>query len=123
MQLIQHGEGSYSVFKCSGAQGGKPELFTNHYHEDLEQALEAFEDKFFDLTSQRFLQDEEFGEAPGKYAIQALQLQEQPRKRARVEQEISKTLPFIIQDFVNLIFNESLVDEELEAMAVDGQKL
>jgi hypothetical protein len=121
MQLIKHGSGCYSIFKRSGAQVGKAEEWTSHFNEDFEAAQEAFEHKFLHLTGQDFMQEEEFAEIPGKYTVQ--ELQAQPRKRARVEKEISKTLPYVLQHFLELIFDESLVDDELDAMAVDKEKL
>ena len=57
-----------------------------------------------------------------RFAVQAFESQ-QPRKRARVEKEVSKTLPYIMQHFVDLLFDEAMVEAELEALAVDVEKL
>ena len=55
LQLICHGMNSYSIFRRWGNLGGKEDSFPHSFNEDLEAAVEAFEDRFLNLTGQESL--------------------------------------------------------------------
>ena len=153
MQLLCSGKGGkrYTVFKSwgrvGGEEGGDGGMYRNvnstlkHAHEsNLEGAKKEFEQKFRELACVDFTACTPPMQAPGGYNVNLIpgqlgkDVSEAARQAAaaKVKESVAgaaaaatapSTLPPSVQEFVELIFSERMMQQQLESLSIDLNKM
>ena len=153
MQLLCSGKSSrrYTVFKSWGRVGGEEggdgmyrnvnSTLKNAFESNLAAAKREFEKKFRELACVDFTTCVPPMQAPGGYNVSLIpgqlgkDLSEQARKAAaaKVKETVSgasaaaaaypSTLPPSVREFVELIFSEKMMQQQLQSLSIDLEKM